>query len=132
MERNDNEQACCLDQKWKGMIMIKLAAHIFEGVLKASGCMLLMLSPLSQVTCITLHYFTLAKSQFNLGFNIGHPNKTTAFWVKSQLNIGFNVGHPGEAGFPKLNQLRLGEWSWTGRRIIVESEVTQYIIALDA
>ena len=54
------------------------------------------------------------------------------FWVKSQLNIGFNVGHPGEAGFPKLNQLRLGEWSWAGRRIIVESEVTQDIIAPDA
>ena len=44
--------------KWKGigMIMSKPVVYIFEGVLKARGCMLLMLSPLSQVTWVTTYH----------------------------------------------------------------------------
>ena len=38
-----------------GTIMSKCVGHILEEVLKARGCILLMLSPLSQVTWLTTY-----------------------------------------------------------------------------
>ena len=89
-----------------GTIISKCPSYILEGVLKARGCMLLMLSPLSQVTWLE-RYHTKHSSTESKSFNC----------------------HPGEARFPKLDQLSFCEWRWAGGRIVVESEVTQCIIA---
>ena len=47
------------------------------------------------------------------------------FGMASLTGAGFQFFHPRETGFPQLDQLILCEWCRAGRRIIVESEVTE-------
>ena len=72
-----------------------------EGVLKARGCMLLMLSPLSQVTWATEKSRELVQlATFN-----PHPRKTR---------------------LAQLDQLSFCERRWAGGGVVVESSVRHY------